>query len=86
MPGRFISSIALALFATILVASPARAEMIDIPACRRDLAAANHLIEAIQAREPMNRCLTGHEHGETVAQMDDSIADIRLAIANHCAK
>jgi hypothetical protein len=34
----------------------------------------------------MNRCLTGHEHGETVAQMDDSIADIRLAIANHCAK
>jgi hypothetical protein len=113
MPGRTIFWIAVASFAAILVASQARAEMIDTPACRRDLAAANRLIEAIQARdkdfvtgdlatncrllrqnlidmvkarEPMNRCLSGHEHGETVAQMGDSIADIRSAITRNCAK
>jgi hypothetical protein len=87
--------------------------MTDTPACRHDLASANRLIEAMQARDkdfvagdlvtncrllrqnladmvkardPMNRCLTGHEHGETVGQMDASIGDIRLALANKCAK
>ena len=113
MSGGAVSWTALASLAAILAASPVRAEMIDTPACRRDLAAANRLVEAIQARdkdfvagdlatncrllrqnladmvkarEPMNRCLGGHEHGETIAQIDDSIADIRLAIANHCGK
>jgi hypothetical protein len=113
MSGRTISWIALASSAAILAASPVRAEMTNTPACQHDMAAANRLIEAIQARdkdfvagdlatncrllrqnladmvkarEPMNRCLTGHEHGETVGQMDDSIADIRSAIANKCAK
>jgi uncharacterized Rossmann fold enzyme len=93
-------------------ARPAAAEAIDSPECRRDLAMANRLIEAVagrensvrpgdfaglcrllrqnlqdmtKAREPMNRCLTGHAHGENVGQMDASIADIRDVLARRCA-
>jgi hypothetical protein len=44
-----------------------------------------NLNDMTKAREPMNRCLTGHERGETVAQMDASIADIRAVIAGKCS-
>lgn len=44
-----------------------------------------NLQDMSRAREPMNRCLTGHDHGENVAQMDASIDDIRTVLANHCA-
>jgi hypothetical protein len=98
---------------TLLAAGTAAAETLDTPQCRRDLTAANRLIEAIAARdkqfvpgdmarncqllrqnltdmvaarEPMNRCLKGHEHGETVGQMNDSIEDIRAVLANKCPR
>jgi hypothetical protein len=94
-----------------LAASAAPAGIIDTPECRRGLAEANRLVQAVKARdqrfvpgdlatncrllrqnlddmvkarEPMNRCLTGHEHGETVAQMDASIADIRDVLTANC--
>jgi hypothetical protein len=94
-----------------LAASPVAAETIDTPDCRRGLAVADRLVNAIRLREaqfipgdlatncrllrrnlddmakargPMDRCLTGHEHGETVTQMDASIGDIRAVIAEKC--
>ena len=36
------------------------------------------------ARESMNRCMTGFERGENVAQMDASLEDIHQAITAHC--
>jgi hypothetical protein len=97
----------------ILAAEPVLADALSTPECRRDLATANGLIDAIaarekqfvpnnlvkncqllkqnlvdmvKAREPMDRCLTGHEHGETVGQMDASIGDIRAVLAAKCQK
>jgi hypothetical protein len=45
-----------------------------------------NLADMVQAREPMDRCLTGHEHGETIGQMDDSIGDIRAVLASKCGQ
>jgi hypothetical protein len=45
-----------------------------------------NLQDMVQAREPMNRCLIGHAHGENVGQMGASIGDIRYAIAHHCQR
>lgn len=97
----------------MLIAGAGAADALDTPECRRDLAVANGLINAIaarekrfvpgdlttncrllqqnlvdmvKAREPMDRCLTDHEHGESVAQMDDSIGDIRALLAEKCQK
>jgi hypothetical protein len=113
MSDRAVPGIAPVVFAAMLAALPARADVIATPACQRDLAAANHLIGAIAARDkqfvpgdlatncrllrqnladmvkarpPMDRCLSGHDHGETVAQMDASIEDIRATIATNCTK
>ena len=36
-----------------------------------------NLADMTRAREPMARCMTGHDRGENVAQMDASIGDIR---------
>ena len=99
--------------AALLAAGPAPAEILDNPDCRRDLAAANALIEKIAAREkqfvqgdlakncallrqnlvdmvkaraPMDRCMTGHDHGENLGQMDASIGDIRAVLAEKCRK
>ena len=43
-----------------------------------------NLQDMTQAREPMARCMTGHERGENVGQMDASIEDIRFVLAKHC--
>lgn len=37
-----------------------------------------------QAREPMARCMTGHDQGENVAQIDASIGDIRTVLDRNC--
>ena len=97
----------------LLTAGPALADIVDTPACRRDLAGANALISAIAAREkefvvgdlvkncallrrnltdmvkargPMDRCMTGHDHGENLGQIDASIGDIRAVLAAKCGK
>lgn len=44
-----------------------------------------NLKDMSRAREPMARCLTGHELGENVGQMDASIGDIRDILGKHCA-
>ena len=38
----------------------------------------------VKAREPMDRCITGHDHGENLGQMDASIEDIRAVLADKC--
>jgi hypothetical protein len=43
-----------------------------------------NLADMVKAREPMARCMTGHDRGENVAQMDASIGDIRYVLAQHC--
>ena len=43
-----------------------------------------NLDDMVKARGPMARCMTGHDHGENVAQMDASIGDIRYVLARHC--
>ena len=43
-----------------------------------------NLEDMVKARDPMARCMTGHDHGENVAQMDASIGDIRYVLARHC--
>jgi len=43
-----------------------------------------NLPEMIEARDIMDRCLTGHAHSENVGQMDVSIDDIRYALAVRC--
>jgi hypothetical protein len=45
-----------------------------------------NLVEMVKAREPMDRCLTGHDHDENVGQMDHSIGDIRAVLADKCRK
>ncbi len=102
---------AAVFLATMLIASPGGAGVLDSPECRRDLAMANQLIHAVRLREksvqpgdfvslcrvlrqnlqdmvgargPMNRCMTGHEHGENIGQMDVSIADIRFVLDKNC--
>lgn len=45
-----------------------------------------NLADMVRAREPMDRCLVGHEHGETIAQLDASIGDIRAALAGNCRR
>ena len=37
-----------------------------------------------KAREPMARCMTGHDRGENVGQMDASIGDISFILSTHC--
>src|SRR5262245_45116694 len=44
-----------------------------------------NLQDMTRARDPMARCMTGHERGENVAQMDASIGDIRYVLSRHCA-
>jgi hypothetical protein len=43
-----------------------------------------NLQDMTQARDPMARCMTGHERGENVGQMDVSIQDIRFVLGKHC--
>jgi hypothetical protein len=43
-----------------------------------------NLQDMTRAREPMARCMTGHERGENVGQMDASLEDIRFVLAKHC--
>jgi hypothetical protein len=43
-----------------------------------------NLRDMTQARGPMARCMTGHERGENIGQMDVSIQDIRFVIGEHC--
>ncbi len=110
MPSPYLIAPAIAL-AAILAGGLAAADAVDTPQCRRDLTAANRLIQGIaarekrfvpgdlakncqllklnltdmvKAREPLDRCLKGHEHGETVAQMDASSDDIRSVLAEKC--
>src|SRR5260370_33740896 len=91
---------AAVLLAVVALALPAVADVVDSPECRRDMATASRLIEAVagrensvrpgdlvglcrllrlnlqdmtRAREPMNRCLIGHSHGENVGRKDASI-------------
>ena len=45
-----------------------------------------NLQDMSRAREPMARCMIGHDRGENVAQMDASIGDIRMVIAKHCGR
>ena len=45
-----------------------------------------NLVDMVKAREPMDRCVTGHEHGETIGQLDASLADIRAVLAGNCQK
>ena len=37
-----------------------------------------------EARDGMAACLTGHERGENVGQMDVSMADIRAVLGSRC--
>ena len=43
-----------------------------------------NLQDMTKVREPMVRCMTGHERGENVGQMDASISDIRFILSTHC--
>ena len=36
------------------------------------------------ARQLMNPCLTGHDHGENIGQMDASIGDIKYVLDTRC--
>jgi hypothetical protein len=45
-----------------------------------------NLDDMVKARGPMDRCMTGHDRGENVGQMDASIGDIREVLANKCGK
>jgi hypothetical protein len=44
-----------------------------------------NLQDMSRAREPMARCMTGHERGENVGQMDASLEDIRFILTRNCA-
>src|SRR5262249_56848553 len=43
-----------------------------------------NLEDMVRAREPMARCMTGHDQGENVGQMDASIGGVRYVRARHC--
>jgi hypothetical protein len=45
-----------------------------------------NLDDMVKARGPMDRCMTGHDRGENIGQMDASIGDIREVLANKCGK
>jgi hypothetical protein len=45
-----------------------------------------NLDDMIGARDPMNRCLTGHDQSENVGQMDASIEDIRAVLIANCRR
>jgi hypothetical protein len=45
-----------------------------------------NLVDLTNARGPMDRCLSGHDHGENVGQIDDSIEDVRPVLADKCGK
>lgn len=45
-----------------------------------------NLVDMVKARGPMDRCITGHDHGENIGQMDASIGDIRAVLADKCRK
>jgi len=45
-----------------------------------------NLTDMVKARGPMDRCMTGHDHGENLGQMDASIGDIRAVLAAKCGK
>jgi hypothetical protein len=45
-----------------------------------------NLADMLKAREPLDRCVTGHDHGENLAQIDDSMGDIRAVLADKCRK
>src|SRR6478672_8432073 len=40
-----------------------------------------NLQDITRARKPMARCMTGHERGENVGQMDASLDDIRFVLS-----
>lgn len=106
-------AIARAAALATCTAGSALADLVDTPACRIDLAAANALIQRIanrekqfvagnlalncrllrqnlddmiKARDPMDRCVTGHDHEENLGQIDASIGDIRAVLADKCQK
>jgi hypothetical protein len=37
-----------------------------------------------RARDLMNPCLTGHDHGENIGQIDVSLGDIRYVLRTRC--
>jgi hypothetical protein len=37
-----------------------------------------------RARDLMNPCLTGHDHGENIGQIDASLGDIRYVLRTRC--
>jgi hypothetical protein len=43
-----------------------------------------NLHDMSKARELMNPCLTGHDHGENIGQMDASIGDIKYVFDTRC--
>ena len=45
-----------------------------------------NLTDMVKARGPMDRCMTGHDHGENLGQIDASIGDIRAVLAAKCGK
>jgi hypothetical protein len=44
-----------------------------------------NLEDMLIARNAMARCMTGHDRGENVAQLDASMEDIRYVLAQKCA-
>ena len=54
----------------------------DIPGACRLLR--QNLDDMVKARRPMDRCTSGHDRGENVAQIDASITDIRDVLARRC--
>ncbi len=45
-----------------------------------------NLEDLVAAREPMDRCLTGHDHSENLGQVDASIGDIRATLIANCRR
>jgi hypothetical protein len=43
-----------------------------------------NLRDMSRARQLMNPCLTGHDHGENIAQIDASIGDIGYVLNTRC--
>ena len=43
-----------------------------------------NLHDMSKARQLMNPCLTGHDHGENIGQMDASIGDIKYVLDTRC--
>jgi hypothetical protein len=54
----------------------------DWPRLRRLLR--QNLRDMSQARRLMNPCLTGHDQGENIGQIDASIGDIRHVLETRC--